>query len=233
MSLVIEPGLYRKAVVRDLGRLVPPSVWSMDDFGFITVNAPPMAARSVLLLAEVARVPGLLRIAGSEAAAASASKGNAIQLRDVGGQTFFDPAAQGEDADVVIFYDTTNNYGNGYWVHGLDGSQIDFPTHILLGHELAHAAQVFDKAWTDEASGEAFAIAAENALRAADSPVLPARLGHDGGAKSPPKKTPPPPPGRLARVFRRDGVPRLAGPPVAARPPRAARRVAAALARGP
>jgi hypothetical protein len=177
-------------VLRDLARLVPPDVWSIDKFGFLSFKPPARPTGASLLLESVVKPPGLVTIAGSEGAARLVISGQASELRDVAGSTFFDPAGQGPEANVAIFYDTTDNYAAGYWVNGLDGSRIDFPPHIVLGHELAHARQILEGAYTTRADGEAYAITVENDLRGADTPVLPFRQGHDGGRKDPPKKAP-------------------------------------------
>lgn len=193
MSLVIHAGIYRPAVVRHLSLLVPPENWTIDSFGFISMPNEPaegVSSPGSLMLWALVRTPGLVEIAGTEATAAATVNGSTIHLRDIGGAAYFDPANQGDTASVVVFYDTTNNYNVGYWTEGEAGAIIDMPSHILLGHELAHAIQVQEGTWVSKAAGETFAIDFENTLRAANTPVLPRRTSHNGGPKTPPPKPP-------------------------------------------
>jgi hypothetical protein len=195
MSLVIHAGTYRAATLRQLAQLVPPEVWTMDNWGFISMPKPPegIASPATLMLWALVRTPGLVEIAGTEGASTATVNGSTIQLRDIGGAAYFDPANQGESASVTVFYDTTNNYNVGYWTEGEGGKHIDMPSHILLAHELAHAIQVQEGTWIDKASGELYAIDRENAIRAASQPVLPGRTSHNGGPNTPPKSTTKPP----------------------------------------
>lgn len=196
MSLVIHAGIYRAAVVRHLAQLVPPEYWTMDSWGFISMPNSPVEGVSspgVLMLWALVRTPGLVEIAGTEGASSATVDGIAIQLRDIGGAAYFDPAKQGEAAGVTVFYDTTNNYNVGYWTEGEGGAHIDIPSHILLGHELAHAIQVQEGTWFNRSAGETYAIEYENTLRAASQPVLSRRTSHNGGPNTPPKPVTKPP----------------------------------------
>jgi hypothetical protein len=193
MSLVILPGVYRPAVVRHLGQLVPAEVWMIDQFGFVDLVAdvPPSLARpGVLELTQVIKAPGLVEVSGGEAALTFTVDGGAKRMSDVGGSTFIDPNNMGPNARVSIVYDSSDNYGNGYWVRGEGGTEIDCPPHIILGHELAHALYALSNTTYDEGASEAFAITVENELRAGDTPVLPRRASHEGGPKAPPKEAP-------------------------------------------
>jgi hypothetical protein len=203
MTVAIQANIYRDAVKRDHGRLVPANVWSIDQWGFVTVGTPTTVAGQ--LLAEIAMAPGLVRIVGSEGNIPVPSNGNLVRLSENAGHAYFDPTKQGVDAEITIVYDTSDNYESGYFVFGENNVKIDYPLHISLAHELSHAKQVLDGAWTTAPAGEVFAVNVENTLRRADSPPLPSRVGHDGGRKDPPKGPPPPPPKSGCLVLRGAG----------------------------
>ena len=190
MTVVVEPGLYRAAVLRDLTRLLPPNTWSIDTYGFLTVKPSARPTPAENLLTAIAKAPGLVQISGSEAAMSVGVAGQLKTLGDVGGAVFSNPAAQGPDTEVAVLYDSSNNYGVGYWGLGLDDARIDLPTHIMLGHELGHARQLLEGTWTSLADGEVYAIGIENDLRGGDAPPLPIRKGHSGGKKEKPKQAP-------------------------------------------
>lgn len=192
MTLVVHAGIYRPAVVRHLARLVPPEVWSIDRYGFVDLvgQVPESLARpAVRVLQTIVGAPGLVEVFGSEAAAEIVVDGANQKVGDVGGTVFIDTATLGPQARVSIIYDSSDNYGVGYWVRGADGTEIDCPVHIALGHELAHALDALAGTYKAE-TAEVSAIAVENSLRAADTPVLPARGTHEGGKKTAPKKSP-------------------------------------------
>lgn len=196
MTLTVHAGIFREPVRRQLAQLVPPEVWSMDAFGFIDMRSPPpegIASPATQLMWRLVSAPGLIEIAGTEGASGATLNGSHVQLREIGGAAFFDPLNQGPEARVTLFYDTTNNYALGYWTEGDDGKHIAMPPHILLAHEMAHAAQVLEGTWVDHASGEVYAIAVENAVREASQPALPQRRSHNGGPNLPPKKPAPAP----------------------------------------
>lgn len=193
MTLVVHAGIYRPAVIRHLALLVPPEVWTIDEFGFVDLvgSVPPsLATPAVRALQAIIGVNGLVEIFGSEAAAEIVVDGSVQKIGDVGGAAFIDPNNQGPNARVPIIYDSSDNYGDGYWVRGADGSEIDCPAHIILGHELAHAIDALEATYT-QATSETSAILMENALRAAATPTpLPLRGTHEGGKKTAPKKSP-------------------------------------------
>lgn len=191
MTLVIEPGALRERVLQDLAQLVPTSIWSIDKFGHVTVHAS-LNTPAARLLTDIVLAPGEVRVTGTEAGAIA----RGAPLREIGGFTMWDPAAQGPSAKVLIYYDTTSNYGLGYWGHGDGGTKVDIPSHIVLAHEFGHARWVLTRQSSGGDGDDPYAIDVENEVRRSQVPPLPSRVGHDGGANEKPKpssKTPTPP----------------------------------------
>jgi hypothetical protein len=100
-------------------------------------------------------------------------------------------------ATVNIEYDGQGGAGcngRGYWVDGSTSgasAQIDYPTDVILFHELTNAKNLILNSFSNGlASAAADAIAAENLYRAQRSPVLPARTGIAGGCKAAPPQQP-------------------------------------------
>lgn len=64
-------------------------------------------------------------------------------------------------ADILTAYDVSACGGNGYWVIGVSGDRVDFPSAVILYHELAHCFHFA----TGVASTEPLATADENDMR--------------------------------------------------------------------
>jgi hypothetical protein len=193
MTLVLHPGLYQNAVRRDLALLVPAEFWKVDQFGFVELVGGGLASSShpgLQALQAIIMAPGVIDVSGGEGALPLSVNGVPKRIDDIGGATFCNPASMGPSAYVTIFYDSSWNYGAGYWVRGADGAEMDAPTHIILGHEFGHTLYILNNTSNDQAKNDAAAIAAENVLRAANTPVLPARVNHEGGKKAKPKTQP-------------------------------------------
>lgn len=84
--------------------------------------------------------------------------------------------------DLVVFYDTSQCNGSGWWVDAEDGGRTDFPRPVILYHELSHSIR--DATGTsnpDLDQEEAAAATDENDMR--DQMHIPHRdvTSHDGG----------------------------------------------------
>ncbi|MBT2547466.1 CFI-box-CTERM domain-containing protein [Arthrobacter sp. ISL-65] len=192
MTVTIQPNMYRPRLLIDLAKIVPSTQLSVDLFGTVAVTNPTTVMGQLLHALTQSSVRVLL--VGDEGGSKFVLNGQVVELRGVGGIT----QADANPATVILVgYDVTQCYGNGYQVRGSDGSLIPFPGHVLLAHELAHAAQITSGQFTTVEAAERFAVTEENKVRKLfglplrDVSSFPALV--DGGCAAPPPKPATPP----------------------------------------
>ncbi len=93
---------------------------------------------------------------------------------------------RGPGSNSIIWIDTTDNGGDGYFVFNAKGKKIDDPAFIILYHELCGGhATINANGLRDPKNPERDAIASENGLRRSQVPPYSLRSGARGGANAP------------------------------------------------
>lgn len=173
MAIWILQNQYTNKVINDLRIICPDPNLRFDNAGKVLYQQS-MSDVGCDALAILQRL-GTVSVRGENSGWSATPKPNHT-LKDIAGIAVCDTYPATRMVDIV--YDVTGCNGKGFMTIDPGGVLIELPSHVLLYHELAHAALMF-LGNHDANNPEPGAIAAENIYR--KSRHLPLRGGHEGG----------------------------------------------------